>query len=98
MTFQRFNVFLFVQKQNLRFIWVQVSQAAQDEFIKEQDRLDPVLPDELVVSLGESLTVVQQHDDGWCIVGRDSVFRPGEVELGAIPAWCFLKPVKGLRA
>ena len=59
---------------------------------------DPVLPDELVVSLGESLTLVQQHDDGWCIVGRDSVFNPGEVELGAVPAWAFLKPVKGLRA
>ena len=65
---------------------------------KVRQVFDPVLPDELVVSLGESLTVVQQHDDGWCIVGRDSVFRPGEVELGAIPAWCFLKPVKGLRA
>ncbi|KAI0711961.1 hypothetical protein C8T65DRAFT_574793 [Cerioporus squamosus] len=59
---------------------------------------DPVLPDELVVSLGETLRLVQQHDDGWCIVGRDSVFKPGEVEMGAIPAWCFLKPVKGLRA
>ncbi|RDX57478.1 hypothetical protein OH76DRAFT_1493231 [Lentinus brumalis] len=59
---------------------------------------DPVLPDELVISLGETLRLVQQHDDGWCIVGRDSVFKPGEVEMGAIPAWCFLKPVKGLRA
>jgi hypothetical protein len=42
--------------------------------------------------------VVTSYDDGWCIVGRDSVFKPGEVELGAIPAWCFVKPVKGLRA
>lgn len=65
---------------------------------KVRQVFDPVLPDELVVSLGETLTLVQQHDDGWCIVGRDSVFKPGEVELGAIPAWCFLKPVKGLRA
>ena len=65
---------------------------------KVRQVFDPVLPDELVVSLGESLTVVQQHDDGWCIVGRDSVFNPGEVELGAVPAWAFLKPVKGLRA
>ena len=65
---------------------------------KVRQSFDPVLPDELVVSIGETFTVVQQHDDGWCIVGRDSVFNPGEVELGAIPAWCFLKPVKGLRA
>lgn len=65
---------------------------------KVRQVFDPVLPDEIVVSLGETLTVVQRHDDGWCIVGRDSVFKPGEVELGAVPAWVFLKPVKGLRA
>ncbi|KAI0671511.1 hypothetical protein C8Q78DRAFT_973396 [Trametes maxima] len=65
---------------------------------KVRQTFDPVLPDELVVSLGESLTVVQNHDDGWCIVGRDSMLTSGEVELGAVPAWCFLKPVKGLRA
>jgi hypothetical protein len=35
---------------------------------------------------------------GWCIVGRDSPFKKGEVEIGACPAWCFVKPVKGLRA
>ncbi|KAH9945339.1 uncharacterized protein BXZ73DRAFT_38366 [Epithele typhae] len=65
---------------------------------KVRQVFDPVLPDELVLSLGDTLTVVQQYDDGWCIVGRDSTFNPGEAELGAIPAWCFLKPVKGLRA
>jgi hypothetical protein len=48
--------------------------------------------------LTASLTVVNSFDDGWCVVGRDSVFKPGEVELGAIPAWCFMKPVQGLRA
>lgn len=42
--------------------------------------------------------MVNSFDDGWCIVGRDSMFKPGEVELGAIPAWCFMKPVQGLRA
>ena len=31
---------------------------------KVRQVFDPVLPDELVVSLGESLTVVQQHHDG----------------------------------
>ncbi|KAI9000631.1 hypothetical protein BD414DRAFT_532483 [Trametes punicea] len=65
---------------------------------KVRQIFDPVLPDELVVVLGESLTVVQNYDDGWCIVGRDSMLKPGEVELGAVPAWCFMKPVKGLRA
>ncbi|KAI0694591.1 hypothetical protein BC835DRAFT_1274316 [Cytidiella melzeri] len=59
---------------------------------------NPVLPDELVVSIGERLHVVTSYDDGWCIVGRDSVFKPGEIELGSVPAWCFVKPIKGLRA
>ncbi|KAH9003182.1 hypothetical protein EDB86DRAFT_135537 [Lactarius hatsudake] len=58
----------------------------------------PVLPDEFVLSLGEKVTVVQSFDDGWCIVGRSSLVKPGEVEMGAVPAWCFIKPVKGLKA
>ncbi|KAH9994757.1 hypothetical protein BJV77DRAFT_992936 [Russula vinacea] len=37
-------------------------------------------------------------DDGWCIVGRDSQLKAGDVEMGAVPAWCFVKPVKGLKA
>ncbi|KAG6918637.1 hypothetical protein DXG01_012756 [Tephrocybe rancida] len=73
---------------------------------------DPVLPDELLIRVGDSLTLVQSFDDGWCVVGRDnptfianakSMFRPNEVtgdeiELGVVPAWCFLRPAPGLRA
>jgi len=69
---------------------------------------DPVLPDELLVSLGEKLTVVQSFDDGWCVVGKEggtaqpkSMFKQNEhlsnVEIGVVPAWCFLKPVPGLK-
>lgn len=58
----------------------------------------PTLPDELVLSLGEQVMIVNTFDDGWCVVGRDSVFSPGDVELGAVPAWVFVKPIKGLRA
>lgn len=65
---------------------------------KVRQLFSPVLPDELVISLGEKVTVVQSFDDGWCIVGRDSFINPGDVEMGAIPAWCFVKPVKGLKA
>jgi hypothetical protein len=77
---------------------------------KVRQTADPVLPDELLVRLGEHLTVVQSFDDGWCLVGREnaslitnakSLFKPAaesNVELGVVPAWCFLKPVKGLRA
>ncbi|TFK49604.1 hypothetical protein OE88DRAFT_1809337 [Heliocybe sulcata] len=65
---------------------------------KVRQVFDPVLPDELVLSLEEQLTVVQSYDDGWCIVGRSSIFKPDEVEMGAVPAWVFIKPTKGLRA
>jgi len=80
---------------------------------KVRQLFEPVLPDELVIRLGEQLTVVQSFEDGWCVVGRESslvhtvksLFKPNHVpepesnvELGVVPAWCFLKPVKGLRA
>jgi len=65
---------------------------------KVHQLFSPVLPDEVVLSLGEKVTVVKSFDDGWCIVGRDSLLKPGEVEMGAVPAWCFIKPVKGLAA
>jgi len=65
---------------------------------KVRQLFSPVLPDELVLALGERVTVVTTFDDGWCIVGRDSHLTAGEVEMGAVPAWCFVKPVKGLKA
>lgn len=65
---------------------------------KIRQLFSPVLPDELVVSLGEKVTLVKAFDDGWCIVGRDSFIKPGQVEMGAVPSWCFIKPVKGLKA
>ncbi|KAF9468158.1 hypothetical protein BDZ94DRAFT_1184579 [Collybia nuda] len=79
---------------------------------KVRQLFDPVLPDELLVArVGEQLTVVQSFDDGWCLVGRESgvlvsnakslfkqnVAPDSEVELGVVPAWCFVKPVPGLR-
>ncbi|KAJ4476205.1 hypothetical protein J3R30DRAFT_414275 [Lentinula aciculospora] len=70
----------------------------------------PVLPDELLVVLGEKLNVIQSFDDGWCVVGKKggntpvqtrSLFKQAEmdneVEIGLVPAWCFLKPVVGLK-
>jgi len=78
---------------------------------KVRQKFEPVLPDELLPLLGERLTVVQSFDDGWCVVGRESstfvhtaksLFKSQEpganIEIGVVPAWCFLKPVKGLRA
>ncbi|KAF5367573.1 hypothetical protein D9758_003790 [Tetrapyrgos nigripes] len=81
---------------------------------KIKQTFTPVLPDELLVSLGESLTVIQSFDDGWCVVGREntalwapqkSLFQSsqsaapeGNVEMGVVPAWAFMKPVKGLKA
>jgi hypothetical protein len=79
---------------------------------KVRQTFDPVLPDELLVRASDQLTLVQSFDDGWCVVGREgtslvhtakSLFKStsapeDNVELGVVPAWCFLKPVKGLRA
>ncbi|KAL1752507.1 hypothetical protein FB107DRAFT_250778 [Schizophyllum commune] len=76
---------------------------------KIRQLFDPVLPDELTVRLHERVTLVQTFDDGWCVVGREapaqaaqqtSLFRPAEaaVDMGVVPAWVFIKPVKGLRA
>ena len=79
---------------------------------KVQQMFNPVLPDELLPSrVGEELTVVQSFGDGWCLVGRQSnafatttksLFREedvqNDVELGVVPAWCFLKPIPGLSA
>jgi hypothetical protein len=77
---------------------------------KARQLFDPVLPDELLLSrVGEELTLVQSFDDGWCLVGREnsifavpakSLFKKdasSDVELGVVPAWCFLKPVQGHR-
>ncbi|KAF8656877.1 hypothetical protein AX16_002423 [Volvariella volvacea WC 439] len=79
---------------------------------KVRQLFTPVLPDELLLTnVGEQLTVIQSFDDGWCVVGREgsifattakSLFKPTsaepEIEIGAVPAWCFMKPVKGLKA
>lgn len=65
---------------------------------KVRQLFHPTLPDELVLSLGEHVAVLNSYDDGWCIVGRDSMLKPGDVELGAVPSWVFMKAVKGLRA
>jgi len=55
------------------------------------------LPDELIVTRGEHLAIVQAFDDGWCVVGRESRGRRGDVEFGAVPAWVFVRPEEGVR-
>ena len=98
LTFSR-DSFLSIGSRSNRFsIASTISSSSQSNRRKVQQLFGPILPDELVVSLGERLTVMQSFDDGWCIVGRPSMLNKEEIELGAVPAWCFLKPVKGLRA
>lgn len=75
----------------------QTGTGAGTEGRKVRQLFSPVLPDELVISLGEKVTVMQSFDDGWCIVCRDSMLSPGQVEMGALPAWVFIKPVQGLK-
>ena len=79
---------------------------------KVKQLFEPVLPDELLLTkVGEQLTIVQSFDDGWCVVGREnssmvhatkSLFKSSpqpenNAELGVVPAWCFIKPMQGVR-
>ncbi|KIK63166.1 hypothetical protein GYMLUDRAFT_41490 [Collybiopsis luxurians FD-317 M1] len=77
---------------------------------KIRQLFNPILPDELLVTAGEKLHVLQSFDDGWCVVAREngntfvqakSLFKQPEpsnnMEVGVVPAWCFLKPVVGLK-
>ncbi|EED85963.1 predicted protein [Postia placenta Mad-698-R] len=56
----------------------------------------PTLPDELALTASERVAVVRTCADGWCIVGRDSHGRPGDIELGAAPLWAFAAPAEGV--
>ncbi|KAH9475965.1 hypothetical protein JR316_0011530 [Psilocybe cubensis] len=49
---------------------------------------DPVLPDELLISVNEQLTVVQSFDNGWCVVGREnkSLFATAKSLFKSAPA------------
>ena len=59
----------------------------------------PILPDELSLAISEHVSILRSFDDGWCIVARPKLHDiQGEAELGAVPAWCFVKPLKGLRS
>lgn len=59
----------------------------------------PILPDELLLNIGEQVSILRSFDDGWCVVARPKLHEiQGEAELGAVPAWCFVKPLKGLRS
>jgi len=55
---------------------------------------EPLMPDELEVTVGEMMMVIHSYDDGWCVVGRDGI--DGEMEVGAVPAWCFAKSSGGI--
>ncbi|KAH0832964.1 hypothetical protein J3R83DRAFT_11941 [Lanmaoa asiatica] len=71
---------------------------------------EPALPDELALARhGECLTVLRCFDDDWCLVARDTS-RPSRssrlstpmmnngdnIDIGLVPAWVFIKPLKGI--
>lgn len=127
----RYSVFSTASSFNESIISATSGGGAGRSIRKVRQTFSAVLPDELFVSLGEQLMILQSFDDGWCVVGRESgILMPqpkslfggsrasraltptllfghggagvgtrsgGNVELGMVPAWCFLKPVKGLR-
>jgi hypothetical protein len=73
------------------------SSTDQGASCKVRQLFDPILPDELVLRLGERVTVVRSFDDGWCAVGRPGLGKSDEIEIGVVPAWSFVKPLKGHR-
>ncbi|KAL4064556.1 hypothetical protein J3A83DRAFT_4101274 [Scleroderma citrinum] len=60
---------------------------------------EPILPDELPLKrLGDYLAILESFDDGWCLVSSNSNLNtdPNQAEVGLVPAWVFVKPMKGL--
>ncbi|KAI0076479.1 hypothetical protein K474DRAFT_1598041 [Panus rudis PR-1116 ss-1] len=45
----------------------------------------PSLPDELTIRVGESLRLLEEYEDEWCLVQR--VGKP-DAEKGVIPRFC----------
>ena len=68
----------------------QISQLPQPTSDNQQTvkiaKFSPLLPDELVLRQGETVTVVETFDDEWCIVARLNL---GMLEVGAVPNFVF---------
>ncbi|KZP01085.1 hypothetical protein CALVIDRAFT_559738 [Calocera viscosa TUFC12733] len=47
----------------------------------------PALSDELSIQVGQVLRMVEEYDDGWCLVERDSI-NGRKPEQGAVPRFC----------
>lgn len=58
------------------------------EALKVRHVFAPLLPDELVLRQNEKVTLIQSFEDGWCVVGRKSLFhapppgKPNEYAFG----------------
>lgn len=72
---------------------------------KALQSFEPLLPDELPVSIGDTLSLLQQFDDGWCVVAveqdgdtagdADRVASGSkEVKMGCVPLWVFERKSK----
>lgn len=65
-----------------------------------------------IVRSGEYLSVLRSFEDGWCLVARDTSrysrssrasrfsawmkSNADHIEIGLVPAWVFIKPLKGI--
>ncbi|KAF8314973.1 hypothetical protein DL93DRAFT_2079612 [Clavulina sp. PMI_390] len=75
---------------------------------KALQAFEPLLPDEIPVQVGDTLSLMQQFDDGWCVVAveaADDHTRPGsagkggsatagEIKMGCVPLWVFERKSK----
>lgn len=75
---------------------------------KALQQFEPLLPDEIPVSVGDTLSLLQQFDDGWCVcavevdgeseggvsVGGRAATPNKEVRMGCVPLWVFERKSK----
>jgi len=46
---------------------------------------DPELPDEVEAKVGDTVRILREYDDGWCVI--EHLSRPGK-RPGAVPRMC----------
>jgi hypothetical protein len=67
-----------------------------NDFKAVQSGYHPLLADELSVQVGERLLILEEFDDGWCIVSRETLVK-WDLNMGAVPVFVFEKGVQGMK-
>ncbi|KAJ7578519.1 hypothetical protein C8J56DRAFT_350276 [Mycena floridula] len=63
------------------------SASSDSKVMKVINTFVPSLPDELKISVGDSVRFIEQHDDGWCTV---QLLGKSDSQRGVIPRFCIV--------